>query len=214
MILVFNKTDAQDAAFAKEWMTNFEAFQEALRNEEEGGSFGGEGSALGGGSGYMGSLLNSMSLVLDEFYQHLSVVGVSSMTGEGIEEFFKGVEEKRQEFERDYRPELERKKAQREQEKVTKREKDLNRLMKDMKVGGVGKKKPPKDNPETVSEAEEGSDDDIGVDDDDSEDDETEGGIDLQSRYQQALRDSRPGEGGPSGEDYSFARYVHQAKLG
>lgn len=78
MILVFNKTDVQDAEFAKEWMTDFEAFQDALRKEEDSG----EGSAVGGGSGYMGSLLNSMSLVLDEFYKHLSVVGVSSMTGE------------------------------------------------------------------------------------------------------------------------------------
>jgi GTPase SAR1 family protein len=78
MILVFNKTDVQNADFAKEWMTDFEAFQAALRKEEDDG----EGSAVGGGSGYMGSLLNSMSLVLDEFYKHLSVVGVSAMTGE------------------------------------------------------------------------------------------------------------------------------------
>ncbi|RQM05754.1 hypothetical protein DH86_00004114 [Scytalidium sp. 3C] len=65
MILVFNKTDVKDAEFAKEWMTDFEAFQAALREEEEAGSFGGiEGGdgQLGGGSGYMGSLLNSMSL--------------------------------------------------------------------------------------------------------------------------------------------------------
>lgn len=41
MILVFNKTDVKDAAFAKEWMTDFEAFQAALRAEEETGSFGG-----------------------------------------------------------------------------------------------------------------------------------------------------------------------------
>lgn len=82
MILVFNKADVQNADFAKEWMTDFEAFQDALRKEEEGGQFGGEGSTVGGGSGYMSSLLNSMSLVLDEFYKHLSVVGVSAMTGE------------------------------------------------------------------------------------------------------------------------------------
>ena len=31
MILVFNKTDVQDAEFAKEWMTDFDAFQQALR---------------------------------------------------------------------------------------------------------------------------------------------------------------------------------------
>lgn len=46
-------------------MRDFEAFQEALlsrRNE------GGED-----GPGYMDSLMNSMSLVLDEFYKHLRV---------------------------------------------------------------------------------------------------------------------------------------------
>ena len=49
MILVFNKTDVQDAEFAKEWMTDFEAFQAALRSEEAISNGG-----LGGGSGYMG----------------------------------------------------------------------------------------------------------------------------------------------------------------
>lgn len=66
MILVFNKTDVQDASFAKEWMTDFEAFQSALQKEADNSD--GEG-----GSGYMGSLMNSMSLVLDEFYAHLDV---------------------------------------------------------------------------------------------------------------------------------------------
>jgi len=101
MILVFNKTDVRDAEFAKEWMTDFEAFQEALKMEEDNGSFGGfEGSAggAGGGSGYMGSLLNSMSLMLEEFYRHLSVVGVSSMTGKGIDDFFRAVSQKAEEF--------------------------------------------------------------------------------------------------------------------
>jgi hypothetical protein len=218
MILVFNKSDAQNADFAKEWMTDFEAFQEALRAEEEGGSFVGEGSNLGGGSGYMGSLLNSMSLVLDEFYKHLSVVGVSAMTGDGIDEFFKSVEEKRQEFEQDYKPELERRRLQREKDKLAKREKELGRLMKDMKVSGQGPKRkgPKKDEPETVSDAEnETEDEGMGYGDVDEEDDEDADMEDtLQTRYQQALKDSRGNEGGPSGEDFSFARYVNKPKLG
>lgn len=64
-ILVFNKTDVQPHDFAVEWMQDFEAFQMALvRKREEGGEE---------GSGYMNSLINSMSLVLDEFYQNLRV---------------------------------------------------------------------------------------------------------------------------------------------
>jgi GTPase SAR1 family protein len=215
MILVFNKTDAQDAEFAKKWMTDFEAFQTALRDEEEGGTFGGDG--IGGGSGYMGSLLNSMSLVLEEFYKHLSVVGVSAMTGDGIDEFFQGVNLKKEEFERDYKPELERRRAEREAEKQATRQRELDKLMKDMKVGGAGTKpkprgKPAKEEPETVSDVEESEDDedmdyrgDAGDDEDDSDDPDG-----LKSRYQQALRDT----GADQNDDMSFARYVGAAKFG
>ncbi|KAF8247888.1 hypothetical protein K440DRAFT_289253 [Wilcoxina mikolae CBS 423.85] len=130
MILVFNKTDAHDAEFAKEWMTDFEAFQRALRaSEEEGGE-----EAIGG-SGYMGSLLNSMSLMLDEFYNHLDLVGVSAMTGAGIDDFLKAVDGKVEEYERDYRPEMEKARAKREEDKLKNKQKELDRLMKDMNVG-------------------------------------------------------------------------------
>lgn len=209
MILVFNKTDAQNADFAKEWMTDFEAFQNALRLEEEGGSFGGEGSAVGGGSGYMGSLLHSMSLVLEEFYKHLSVVGVSAMTGDGMDEFFRGVQAKKEEFERDYKPELERRRAEREKEKLAARQRELDKLMKDMKVGGP--KKPKKDEPETVSDADDvENEEDMQVDDDESDEEYETEGSSLEQRYQEALNDS----GAPTGDDFSFVRYVHKANLG
>lgn len=212
MILVFNKTDAQDAEFAKKWMTDFEEFQLALRNEEEGGTFGGDG--IGGGSGYMGSLLNSMSLVLEEFYKHLSVVGVSAMTGDGMDEFFKGVQEKKEEFERDYKPELERRRAERENEKVAKRERELDKLMRDMRVGGSSKvKSKRKEEPETVSDAEDMDEDAMGVDEDASDEDIDDPDSGLEKRYKQALQDSR-GDEGPSGDDFSFARYMHKANLG
>jgi GTPase SAR1 family protein len=212
MILVFNKTDAQDAEFAKKWMTDFEEFQAALKDEEEGGTFGGDG--IGGGSGYMGSLLNSMSLMLEEFYKHLSVVGVSAMTGDGVDQFFKSVQEKKEEFERDYKPELERRRAERENEKRASREKELAKLMKDMKVGASNKKSARKEEPETVSDAEDGDEGAMAVDDDSSDENGDEPNSGLESRYQQALRDSRGDEGGPSGDDFSFARYMHKSNIG
>jgi GTPase SAR1 family protein len=207
MILVFNKTDVKDAEFAKEWMTDFEAFQAALKAEEEAGSFGGlEGGAggMGGGSGYMGSLLNSMSLMLEEFYSHLSVVGVSAMTGQGIDEFFKAVEEKAQEFERDYKPELERRRTQRDQEKAQKRDKELGKLMADMAVSGDGpsKAKSPEADMDTISDLE----------DDDSEDEVLdEDGEGLTSRYQEALANSSK-EG--KGDNDSFTRYMRASQMG
>jgi GTPase SAR1 family protein len=65
-ILVFNKTDVQPHAFAIEWMQDFEAFQAALASHK--GTTDAEGEPT-----YMNSLMNSMSLVLDEFYKHLKV---------------------------------------------------------------------------------------------------------------------------------------------
>jgi GPN-loop GTPase len=181
MILVFNKTDVQDAEFAKEWMTDFDKFQEALNEETEKGVFGGEG--FGGGSGYMSSLLNSMSLMLEEFYSHLNMVAVSSMTGNGIDDFFEAVEEKRKEFEKDYRPELERRRKEREAENAAKRENELTKVMKDMKMDSRSGTKATKDD---SSEDEE----EVAIDADEFPDAEPEDDEDgLKRRYQNALRE-------------------------
>lgn len=211
MILVFNKTDVKDAEFAKEWMTDFEAFQAALREEEETGSFGGvEGasSGIGGGSGYMGSLLNSMSLMLEEFYSHLNVVGVSSMTGAGVNEFFEAVAEKAQEFERDYKPELERRKKQREAEKLANREKELGKLMKDMAVSGEPSSRKPTTDMDTLSDMEDDSEGDDAKAGDGEDEDDAEG---LSARYKQALADSG-GSGGANNDDHSFTRYLRASQ--
>ena len=66
IVLVCNKTDVKDASFVKDWMTDFEKFQEAVRAER--GADGEEGM------GFMGSLMGSMGLVLEEFYHTLDVI--------------------------------------------------------------------------------------------------------------------------------------------
>ena len=234
MILVFNKTDVKDAEFAKEWMTDFEAFQAALRREEEEGSFGGvEGGngGLGGGSGYMGSLLNSMSLMLEEFYRHLSVVGVSSMTGKGVDEFFEAVGEKAKEFEKDYKPELEKRRHERQQDKSKKREKELGQLMKDMNVSESSQRSSAglnraqaaqKQDIDTISDIEDevGSDDEAQMVEPDEEDvgeegkDEVSADDGLAQRYQQALADEGGSKADPSSDDHSFTRYLRASQIG
>lgn len=262
MVLVFNKTDVQDAEFVKEWMTDFEAFQAALKREEEGlpavsnlhptAGFataeddgvgaGGAGGAFGanlGGSGYMSSLLNSMSLVLEEFYRTLSVCAVSSMTGAGIPEFFEAVEEKRVEFERDYRPELERRRKEKVREEAGRRERELGRLMGDLnvEVGGQGRGmmggqggpggRPKKPEPEVISdledEDEEDDDNDYGLgeqpeadyiepDEEERDDDENgEGNDGLTERYKRAMAEQEE-EAGPNPDDFSFARYIRNSQ--
>ena len=213
MILVFNKTDVKSETEAVEWMRDFEAFQDALRKEEE-------ETRQGEGGGYMGGLLNSMSLVLEEFYNALSVVGVSSMTGEGIPAFFEAVEGKRGEFERDYKPELERRRREAGAVKEEARKEDVGRMMRDMSVsskvkgtgkyagsGGKGGRGKKDEEPETVSDAEAMDEDeeDGTVDRDEDEDverdeEDGEGGFEqgLQGRYQAALQPER-GTGGGGG---------------
>ncbi|KAI0871686.1 hypothetical protein GGS24DRAFT_470500 [Hypoxylon argillaceum] len=204
MILVFNKTDVKDASFAKEWMTDYDAFQEALSQDEASNAFGGvEGE--GAGSGYMGSLLNSMSSMLEEFYAHLSVVGVSSMTGQGVDEFFAAVEEKAEEFRQDYLPELERKRKERDEMKRKTRQKELDKMMNGMSMGEASTKAEQevvdKDNSDM-------SNDDIESDDDDADANDEYDREGLQDRYAAALEANRDS----TMDDASFAKYLHSQR--
>ncbi|KAK4244495.1 hypothetical protein C7999DRAFT_43853 [Corynascus novoguineensis] len=200
MIVVFNKTDVKDASFAKEWMTDYEAFQEALDNDQKDNAFGGE-EGSGSGSGYMGSLLNSMSLMLEEFYCHLNVVSVSSLNGTGIDEFFDAVKEKADEFRRDYQPELDRMRAEREENKKKQREKELDKMMKGMSMGDTSSASAMVDIKAEDDEVEPLSSDE---DSDDGFDDEQdrEG---LQSRYEAAMSQQEDS----TTADASFAKYLH-----
>jgi hypothetical protein len=56
-VVVFNKIDIMPCDFALEWMQDFESLQAAIKDD----------------SSYSASLINSMSLVLDEFYSLLKV---------------------------------------------------------------------------------------------------------------------------------------------
>ena len=52
LLVLFNKVDVLDCSFAEEWMTDFQAFDEALAKQDN----------------YLSTLSRSMSLVLEEFY--------------------------------------------------------------------------------------------------------------------------------------------------
>jgi GTPase SAR1 family protein len=88
LVICFNKTDVVSSEFAMEWMKDYETFQEALDNARE--------NDIGGtGGSFYDSLTRSLSLVLDEFYQQFSknACGVSAVTGDGIDNFWKVVQE-------------------------------------------------------------------------------------------------------------------------
>ena len=97
MLLVFNKTDLDPADFCLEWMQDVLLFQEALAEDPS----------------YMASMVQSMSLMLDEFYRQLRVAAVSSLTGEGMDQFFEKLQEAVDEYDTEYRPMFERRLAER-----------------------------------------------------------------------------------------------------
>eukprot|EP00045_Choanoeca_perplexa_P012591 m.138135 g.138135 ORF g.138135 m.138135 type:complete len:389 (+) comp16065_c0_seq4:3933-5099(+) len=119
-VLAFNKIDIVDAGFAMEWLTDYEAFQQALQEE----------------TSYIGTLARSMSLVLEEFYTNLRAVAVSAFTGAGMDEFFVAVDEAVKEYDTEYQPMLVKLKEDREKQAVKQQQESLRRLAEDMQTAG------------------------------------------------------------------------------
>lgn len=117
-IVVLNKTDIEPCDFILNWMQDFTSFQEALQNDET----------------YMASLVHSMSLVLEEFYSELNVVGISSLLGDGIPALLEALDDAVAEYETDYKAEFERNLTLRKDAENAKKQEDLERLVKDLDI--------------------------------------------------------------------------------
>lgn len=135
MIVVFNKTDIRDSKFAEDWMKDFEAFQDSLRSNAE------LNDETSNGSGYMASLINSMSLMLEEFYSTLDVVSCSAYTGAGFDDFLTAVDNKVDEYNEFYQKERDRIIQEKKDKEKKEKDRQLTHLMKDLGLKDKSKKK-------------------------------------------------------------------------
>jgi len=115
MVLVFNKTDVVSHENCMRWMQDCDEFQDALQHE----------------TSYLSDLAHSQSLVLDEFYRTLKGVGVSAVTGQGLQDLFDAIDESAKEYLTSYRPELEKRKAEMEAEKERLKKESMEALGKE-----------------------------------------------------------------------------------
>jgi len=118
LVLAFNKVDVTSHQFAIDWMTDFETFQDALMSD----------------TSYMSSLTKSMSLVLDEFYSNLKAIGISAVTGQGIDEFFNVVGSATEEYHKVFKPEREAQIANKVKKEKEEHATQLLKLKKDLEI--------------------------------------------------------------------------------
>ncbi|WMV43923.1 hypothetical protein MTR67_037308 [Solanum verrucosum] len=175
LVLAFNKTDVANHEFALEWMKDFEVFHAALDADNT----------------YTSTLTRSLSLALEEFYKNLRSVGVSAVSGAGMDAFFKAIEASAEEYMETYKADLDKRREEKQLLEEKRRRENMEKLRKDMeKTGGEtvvlstglkdvkGKNKAMMDDVDEEEEEEDikvFSDDEDAIDEDEDEEEEDAG---------------------------------------
>jgi len=124
IVLVFTKIDIISHQFAINWLKDFDTFDEACKENDS----------------YMTSFVQSMGLMIGEFYNNFPCVGVSSLTGEGMDDLFSALQTAASDYNSGYKVDLEEKiKAKEEKERI-RQEKQLAKLQADLTPKPSGEK--------------------------------------------------------------------------
>jgi len=102
--------------FALDWMKNSDAFEQACSSN----------------TSYMANFTQSISLMISEFYNNFPCVGVSSITGEGMDKLFAALEQAAIEYEVGYKVELEQKKAERARQEEKRQRENIEKVKADI----------------------------------------------------------------------------------
>jgi len=116
LVCVFNKTDVISYEFAKEWMSDIDQFEDAIKANTT----------------FQADLTHSMSLMLEEFYSGLNTVGCSAITGLGIDDVFEAIKKSSYEYTTVFKPELDKKVAERKKDAEEKKETQFQKFKKDL----------------------------------------------------------------------------------
>jgi GPN-loop GTPase len=121
MVVVFNKVDVASSDFAEAWMRDFDTFDAALKEDN-----------------FAGTLARSMAQALEEFYSIMRCTSVSAATEHGMDDLMAAVAAAADEYERDYRPVVDRKRAAREHDDAARKALQLSQLQADIDSDRVG----------------------------------------------------------------------------
>lgn len=131
LVMIFNKCDQVPSERCLRWMKDAIEFQEDMIEERRTKSS--SGSTTGD---YMDSMVQSMSLVLDTFYENLPCASISSITGIGIDEVYAAYAEGVKEYTKSYLPLIIAKQNKRKEEQALLMENMMQKLALDNKKNG------------------------------------------------------------------------------